>query len=49
VVVDAELNGTNKTTPWSERDGALKKEKKGQEIYEKDLTTLALLEMPGKR
>jgi hypothetical protein len=52
VVVDAEVNETNKTTLWSERVGVLAREKKGDKKFEKaakkDLTEPTLLEMPGK-
>jgi len=45
VVVEAEVNETNKTTRRSEWSSVLKKEKKGQNIQEKDLTGPTLLEM----
>jgi len=53
VVVEPEVNETNKTTLRSERRGALKKKKKGDrkigKKQKKDLTGPTLLEMPSER
>ena len=53
MVVDAEVNETNKTTLWSEPVGVLAREKKGDKKIRKDcnkdLTEPTLLEMPPER
>jgi hypothetical protein len=45
VVVDAEVNETNKTTRGSEGSSVLEKRKEGKKNSKKDLTGPTLLEM----